>query len=363
MRLELQALQGYLDQRHGCPVQICRVNELGGGGSGEAALKQFGYGAPLLVEYRVAEKKYQEVVHRIRRTPFGREWAADGAAAVWFDFRAFNTMPRHVPATDMLVYRRDGTLESLHNADELLLVTRYQPGKLYAADLIRLRDGGQLQPLDLARVEILATWLAEIHQTSHDDNALWRRRVRDLIGHGEGIMGLTDSYPTDFPLASAERLRAIEEAANRWRWRLKPLHHRLRKVHGDLHPFNIVFAADTDFAVLDRSRGEWGEPADDVSSLTINYIFFSLQRDGAFAGPFRTLYDRFWTTYLAHRPDDELVRVIQPWYAWRALVVASPVWYPTIADDVRRKLLAFGERVMEDDIYDYQHPEQYWQTQ
>lgn len=28
--------------------------------------------------------------------------------------------------------------------------------------------------------------------------------------------------------------------------------------------------------MLDQSRGEWGEAADDVSSMTINYLFFGL---------------------------------------------------------------------------------------
>jgi aminoglycoside phosphotransferase (APT) family kinase protein len=44
-------------------------------------------------------------------------------------------------------------------------------------------------------------------------------------------------------------------------------------VHGDFHPWNILFQNDCDFAVLDRSRGEWGDPADDVAPLTINYLF------------------------------------------------------------------------------------------
>jgi hypothetical protein len=52
------------------------------------------------------------------------------------------------------------------------------------------------------------------------------------------------------------------------------------------------------------------------------------------------------------RSDSEMVKVIQPWFAWRALVLASPVWYPDIGVEIRRKLLAFARRVLSEEIYD-----------
>jgi hypothetical protein len=33
--------------------------------------------------------------------------------------------------------------------------------------------------------------------------------------------------------------------------------------------------------------------------------------------------------------------------------LASPVWYPTISEDVRRKLLAFAHRVLSTERYEY----------
>jgi aminoglycoside phosphotransferase (APT) family kinase protein len=108
--------------------------------------------------------------------------------------------------------------------------------------LLRIRNTGVCTELDIRRAQALATYLADLHAVRHDDPLVWRRRLRDLVGAGEGIMGLTDSYPADFPLATSQDLRAIEEAANVWRWRLKPLAHRLSQVHGDFHPFNILFS-------------------------------------------------------------------------------------------------------------------------
>lgn len=351
--IELSAIRSYLERRTGEEVLNLETREFGGEATGAAALKQFGYGNPLLVTYETADRQEKLVFHRIRRNAFGRERADDRVAAVWLDFETFNQLPRHVRAVDKLARTQAGDLHSIAYGVELMLVTLYTPGDPYAEDLIRIRDRGEIQALDLERAEALAVYLAGIHQEKHDDPLLWQRRLRDLVGHGEGIMGITDSYPLDQPYTSEWDLREIEVAANRWRWRLKPRNERLRQVHGDFHPFNVLFTEANEFKVLDRSRGAWGDPADDVSCMTINYIFFSLQRSGRLEGAFQELHKRFWESYMAERPDQELNTVIQPWFAWRALVLASPVWYPTIDAEVRRKLLTFARKVLQSQKYDY----------
>jgi aminoglycoside phosphotransferase (APT) family kinase protein len=92
-------------------------------------------------------------------------------------------------------------------------------------------------------------------------------------------MGLIDNYPASTDPVYGERLAAIEKRCVDWRWKLKGRIHRLRQAHGDFHPWNILFDQGAEFCVLDRSRGEWGDPADDVTCLTMNYLF-SLQRSG-----------------------------------------------------------------------------------
>ena len=162
-------------------------------------------------------------------------------------------------------------------------------------------------------------------------------------------MGIADSYPPH-PLITAEKLRRIEQSCVDWRWRFKALTHRLRQVHGDFHPWNILFRSGVDFSVLDRSRGEYGDAADDVSSLTMNYVFFSLQRYGRIEGDFEIF--RFWNRYLAKTGDQELLHVVAPFFAFRALAMASPVWYPNLLDETRSKLLTFIFSVLESNAFD-----------
>jgi aminoglycoside phosphotransferase (APT) family kinase protein len=164
-------------------------------------------------------------------------------------------------------------------------------------------------------------------------------------------MGLADSYPPH-PLITSQKLQQIEHSCVDWRWRLKDLTHRLRQVHGDLHPWNILFRSGTDFTVLDRSRGEYGDPADDVACLTLNYVFFSLQRSQRLEGGFETLFRRFWDQYLNKTGDHEMLQVVAPFLTFRALVMASPVWYPTLSETVRSMLLNFIVGVLGEDAFD-----------
>jgi aminoglycoside phosphotransferase (APT) family kinase protein len=359
MSLKIDEIQVYLESKFRAPVEMAEIRQLTGTATGSDALKQFGYGRPLMVSCRTGGVQRKLVFHHIRANAFGREREDDRVAAVWLDFRTFDRLPRHVSVADMIIRTAEGKIRSIGDAREMLLVTDFCEGLPYAQDLLRLRKTRVIERLDLRRAERLGSYLATIHRVTHEDPVLWRRRLRDLVGHGEGIMGLADSYPPDSAVADAEFLRSIEEMANGWRWRLKPLSRRLSQVHGDFHPYNIVFEEADRFWVLDRSRGEWGEPADDVSCLSINYLFFSLQVFGRLEGPFAALHEAFWKAYLAGRADPEMREVIQPWFAWRALVLASPVWYPRIDPGVRSKLLTFARTVMSVSAYDYSDVNRY----
>ena len=107
-----------------------------------------------------------------------------------------------------------------------------------------------------------------------------------------------------------------------------------------------------DFRVLDRSRGPFGDPADDVASLSINYLFFALRTTGGFGGPFAELFRVFWDRYANESRDASLPEVIAPHFAFRALVLANPVWYPRESEDLRRRLFRFILSVLETERFD-----------
>ena len=74
---------------------------------------------------------------------------------------------------------------------------------------------------------------------------------------------------------------------------------------------------------------------------------------------FKALFELFFDVYLEESGDYELLEVIQPFYAFRGLVVASPVWYPNISLETRRKLFNFIKNVLDTDEFDYKKVDGY----
>jgi hypothetical protein len=280
---------------------------------------------------------------------FGHDHFSDRAQVLIWQNSTFSRLPRHVRSIDVGAFAEDCGLKSVGDCTEFFIVTELVEGQLYHVDLDRMKETRRITRLDVDRCTALSDYLADIHKVKVDIPELYFRKIRDLIGHGECIFGLTDSYPSGLSYIGQRDFVEIEKKCVEWRWKLKHYTRRLSQVHGDFHPWNVMFRKGVDFTLLDRSRGEWGEPADDLSALTVNYLFYSLQTYGRLDGPFERLFSLFWKNYLDKTCDEEILGVIQPFFAWRGLVVASPVWYPYLPLDVRKKLFNFIRGILEVD--------------
>ena len=333
-RAPRDAIQTALDRLEGRPVELSSLVPVAED-RGTAQGKHIGYGEPLLVRYRVGGKDRAVVFRTMLPNWFGHERRADRAALALLAHDTYGDIPLHVPAVDVGAVRDDGSLLSLGNTGEFYLITRYAGGELYARDLERIGREGRSTELDVSRASALAGYLVELHAAPFPrPHQVYVRAVRDLVGSGEGIFGIADSYPPDGPIPLS-RLAAIEHRCIDWRWKLRRRARRVRRTHGDFHPYNVLFRSGIDLTLLDASRGCVGEPADDVAAMTINYLFGGVTHPGAWRSGFLPLWDTFWHHYLHATGDWELLEVIAPFFAWRALVVASPVWYPDVAPAAR----------------------------
>ena len=315
--------------------------------------KAIGYGVPLRIRARLPDGKRRDLcLHTARPDEFGHDRRADRAANMLLSFDTFGKIPRHAAALDVGAVSADGRLVSLRGSGEFYLFTEYVEGHVYAEDLRRIAHDKAADDRDVSRAVTLAHLLAETHAVRIDAPAVYRRAIRDLLGHGEGIFGLVDGYPDDVPMAPEERLFALERRCLDWRHRLRKRSSRLTRAHGDFHPFNILFDEKGEPVLLDTSRGSAGDPADDVMCLSLNYIFFALEAPGSWRGAFRSLWRAFLGTYLERTGDREIFSVAPPFLAWRALVMCNPRWYPSIHESTRDALLGFAERALDAPRFD-----------
>ncbi len=314
-------------------------------------------GAGFLIEIKTTEVTRTYVIKGLFPEGLEHDYPADRAGVFLMDLDDFNKMPNHIKAVDVLSEMKDGTIKSIGGGKEYYLLMEQASGEHYFHDLSMMGDKERLDKTDIDKIESMTSYLSQIHSVKKASKTLYWRKVRDIIGHGECMMGVFDTYPDG--TLSYEEIAGIEKKCIDWRARIKPLYARLCQVHGDFHPGNIWFQSNREFVLLDRSRGAWGDAADDVTALTINYIFFSINRFGYLQGAFQEAFNLFYETYLSKSGDSDLLKVVAPFYAFRGAVVANPVFYPDVTSENRRKIIGFINAILDDNSFELKKINEY----
>ena len=314
-------------------------------------------GSGFLIEMKIKDSVKTYVVKSLLPEHFGHDYPSDRAAVFLLDLDEYKTLSRHVKPVDVLSEMEDGSIKSIGGGKEYYLLMERATGKHYFHDLSAFKQKDRLERSDITKIKAMTSYLAEIHSVKKVSKTLYWRKLRDTVGHGECLMGIFDTYP-DGTLGSDEITTIIKKSVD-WIYRLKPLHKRLSQIHGDFHPGNIWFKDDTDFILLDRSRGPWGEPADDITALTINYIFFSVKTYEDIRGPYLEGLNLFFEEYIKLTGDKKLCEVVAPFFAFRGVVVANPVFYPELTSEQRRLLFSFVHNVLDAERFELQRIHDY----
>ncbi|MCL5023691.1 MAG: phosphotransferase [Nitrospirae bacterium] len=333
------ALRAYLKGRFRDVTRV-EIRKLGSGVQGSG----------FLAELKTPGGSKSYVLKTLLSEGLGHDYPSDRAAVFLLDLDEYGNLPKHVKAIDVLAEKEDGSVVPIGGGKEYYLLMEEGKGRDYFTDLRQFSSKDRLDAMDVAKVKSMTSYLAEIHSTKKASRPLYWRKLRDTVGHGECLMGVFDTYPDS--VLSYEEMAAIEKRATDWRARLKPKYARLSKIHGDFHPGNIWFEDGADFILLDRSRGPWGEPADDITALTINYIFFSVKDYGTVKGPYHEALMLFYDDYVRQSGDEEIHSVVPLFYAFRGAVVANPVFYPDLTPERRSAIFRFVNNVLASETFE-----------
>lgn len=341
-----EAIKAYLRKKFS-DIRSIDIRKLGSGVQGSG----------FLIEMKSKDELKTYVVKALVPEGLGHDYPADRASVFLLDLEEFKNLPKHVKAVDVLAELEDGSIKSVGGGKEYYLLMEQGTGEHYFHDLSAFAMKNALEHPDRVKIRAMTSYLAGIHSAKKASKALYWRKLRDTVGHGECLMGVFDTYP-EGSLPYEDMTGIIKKSVD-WIYRLKPRYRRLSQIHGDFHPGNIWFQDNGDFILLDRSRGPWGDPADDITALTINYIFFSIKNFGDVRGAYADGLRLFFDAYIHSSGDGEITEVAAPFFAFRSAVVANPVFYPELTADARQKLIRFAKNVLSDDSFQVEKVNEY----
>jgi aminoglycoside phosphotransferase family enzyme len=340
IKIPRRVVQKYLDSREGRRVRILKYEKLGSGWHGT------GY----MIRFRVSSKEKELVLRTLMPSDFSHDYSSDRAKVFILQHEMAHGIPGHVRSYDVAGYEKGGSLVSLGDVSEYFQAVQVARGTPYSHDFQRIKETGWLLNEDREKAKALASYLLKLHAikfkgTKGSARSLRRRHSRDALGHGEMMIGVVDTYPDGFKFISKAKLTGIICKAAAFREKIKDIPYIPCRIHGDFHPSNIIFNGGR-ISVLDASREVYGDPADDVIAMAINYIWFAVMQSGSFKGPFAELFRIFWSSYFKMAANRHILRTAGIFFAFRGVVVAHPVFYSAQSDDVRRKMMRLVDRLL-----------------
>lgn len=349
MNLKELELKKYLEKKYNKKISNLKIEKLGSGVLGT------GY----LLEFETEKEKQRLILKTLFTENLGMDHYSDRAASLIEAHDNYNKMRDHVKSIDVLAYNKDNTLTSLGNAQEFYILMEEANGKDLFKDFNQIKETKTLNEETKNKIIKISNFLVELHKNKYQSISLYRRKIRDTLGSGGSLIGLLDMHPDNaFNQFEKKWIEIVKKAINYWR-DSRNLDYRLCEIHGDYHPGNLWFENDK-LIILDRAKGRFGEPADDITAFIINPIMYSLiaTKECRFKGPFKKVFDIFWNNYFKQTKDKEMRKIIAPYLAFRIAVVTNPIFYDDDffggvekAKIVRTKIINLALNVLKDNEF------------
>lgn len=346
-----KTIRSYLEDKLNKKIEIIEYKKLGTGW----------HGAGYKIIYKIGNKKNTIILRTIRPEGFSHDYLSDRAATFLLQHNLAKKIPAHALSLDVCGLANK-KIVPIGDCKEFFQLVEVIEGKPYFEDLEKIKKQNKLEKEDKNKALLLSNYLVNLHKKKFNDKnnkdkkimakSIYKRHLRDCIGHGEMLMGVIDTYPDKVKFINKKEIVEIVSKAFSFKENIKQNYNRLCTIHGDFHPGNIIFQKNK-FRLLDASRELFGEPADDLTCLALNYIWYAIMQKGNFSGPFKELFDIFWSNYLEKTKDYEINKIAPLFFTFRGFVVAHPIFYKDQSNKVRKKIMKFIKNILSKKEFNY----------
>ncbi len=340
MKISEKQIKSFLEKHYGKDVEIVKLSKIGSGWVANG----------FELKFRLNREDKKMAIRVLKDVDFSHDYSSDRGAYLSLQHKSSKMLPNHNESIGVIaIDPKSGSVVEIVDHDEYFQILEWAKGEEYINDLHRIFERSKITELDISRARILADYLVKIHNIKFEGDeehskSLYKRHSRDLVG-SSFLMDVLDTYPGKIGFVSKEELFGFVNKIYRYRESFKYKFKRLRKIHGDFHPGNIRFY-DKGFEILDSARVIWGEPADDVACMAINYVWNSLKKRGSFGGEFAKLFNIFYENYLEKSGDRQIGKLIPMYFAVRSIVLTHPLFFDE-KDGARKKLFDLALKLLE----------------
>lgn len=332
-------VEDHLTEKLGKDVLISNCSTLGIGWVAE------GY----KLEISVDNEQKDVVLRTLGSVDFSHDYVSDRLAYFVMQHHTSSKLPKHARSLDVIGVPGDGSNGNLLNSRDFVQIIEYVDGREYGEDLSEILSGREINGADIKKACDISDYLALVHSLKFDGDfehatSLYKRHTRDMVG-SVFLLDVLDTYPSKVEFASASEIENLVSSLYSFRNYLPVDTNRLKKLHGDFHPGNIIFDNLGDFTVLDSARHIWGEAADDVASMGINYIWNAIKQTGRYEGKFKVVFENFWKNYLEKSNDHDIQNIMPLFFGIRSFVLNHPNFFD-VGDDVRLKMFRLSKNML-----------------
>ncbi|NUL18894.1 hypothetical protein HUN27_18765 [Agrobacterium tumefaciens] len=291
----------------------------------DTGAKRFGVTQTVIIHVEIegCAKKY------FLKSPFehlySEEMPWDSAKEVYWRTNGYHSCPAHVPLLAAGYVNAKGLVETRGTlGDKLVMIEPEIEGLPFRFFFDSSRPYSEQE--GLSHATLISEYFRTLHIEEPDLNApaKYYRSLRDAFWNPTiRLLHANSLFWSAFP----NRTAFITEKLLEWQTRLAQNPQRLRRVHLDFHPWNIILN-DTGVNVIGRRIPGYGDPADDIACIMANDYVFSLSSHGTLAHGFRRCFCELLRYYTVEAfPNDPKGELLTPFFAKRLILFLSPTHY------------------------------------